>query len=202
MAKLKRMGVFGGAFDPPHLGHLALVETALSQLQLDELRVVPTGSAWHKARTLSSAEHRLNMARLAFGHLPKVVLDERETRRAGASYTVDTLRELQAAVPGAEWFVLVGGDQARALSTWRNIQELLDSAIICIAERPDASRLKGNMAPEMPLRGRFVALQMAENPISATQIRQQASTGQDVSPLVGPAVARYIAQHRLYSTPA
>ncbi len=202
----KRVGVFGGAFDPPHLAHRALVEAALGQLQLDELRVVPTGHAWHKQRSLSSAEHRVNMARLAFGELPRVVIDERETRRAGASYTVDTLHGMQLELPGAEWFLLVGGDQARALPTWRNWQELLNCATICIAERQDASAPQGDADPLVALflswPGRFVRLQLAENSVSATQIRQQLAQGQDVSPLVGPAVARYIAQHNLYSTPA
>ena len=202
----KRVGVFGGAFDPPHLAHRALVETALGQLQLDELRVVPTGHAWHKQRSLSSAEHRVNMARLAFGDLPKVLIDERETHRAGASYTVDTLHEMQGEQAGSEWFLVLGGDQARALPTWRNWQELLKCATICIAQRQDASAPQGEADPFVALfpswPGRFVRLQLAENPVSATQIRQQLAQGQDVSPLVGPAVARYIAQHHLYSTPA
>jgi nicotinate-nucleotide adenylyltransferase len=201
-AKPKRVGLFGGAFDPPHLGHLALVETALSQLKLDELRVLPTGDAWHKARALSPAEHRLNMAQLAFGHLAGVQIDDREIRRAGASYTIDTLRELQASESGADWFLLLGMDQVRALASWKDYQALLDNATICIAERHDSSRPKDDFDPSVSFRGRFVRLQMAENPVSATQIRELLAKGKNVSPLVGPAVARYIAQHHLYSTSA
>ena len=91
-AQAKRIGVFGGAFDPPHLAHMALVKTAVADLQLDELRVIPTGQAWHKPRALSPAHHRLAMAQLAFADLPNVLVDPRETQRVGPSYTVDTLR--------------------------------------------------------------------------------------------------------------
>ena len=80
-----RLGVFGGAFDPPHRAHLALVHAALAQFGLDELRVLPTGQAWHKARPLSAAAHRVAMARLTFEHMPQVVVDDRETRREGAT---------------------------------------------------------------------------------------------------------------------
>ena len=93
---VNRLGVFGGAFDPPHLAHVALVEAAVAALQLDQVRVLPTGLAWHKTRTLSEAHHRLAMTRLAYQHLPQVVVDDREIRRSGASYTVDTLRGLRA----------------------------------------------------------------------------------------------------------
>ncbi len=202
MAGRKRVGVFGGAFDPPHLAHLAMLEAALGQLQLDEMRVVPTGNAWHKSRSLSPTLHRVNMARLVFGHLAAVVIDERETRRPGASYTVDTLRELRIEQPNADWFLVIGGDQARALPTWHNWQELLQYATICIAERQADSVPQGIVKPFTSLPGRFVHLQLAKNSLSATQIRQQLASGQDVSPLVGPAVARYIAQHHLYSTSA
>ncbi len=136
MTTLMRVGVFGGAFDPPHLAHLALVEAALEQLNLDELRVVPTGQAWHKSRPLSSAQHRLAMVKLAFGKRAKVVVDPRETLREGPSYTIDTLHELKTERPGIELFLLLGGDQARALPTWRAFEEVAQYATICIAERP------------------------------------------------------------------
>ena len=202
MVGATRVGVFGGAFDPPHLAHLALATSALQQLKLDELRVVPTGQAWHKSRPLSPAQHRLAMAKLAFGGLQKVVVDERETLRAGPSYTIDTLRELKTEQPGIELFLILGGDQARALPTWREYEDVLQCATICIAERQDDSRPKAVPGSNNPLAGQFLHLQMPLSPLSATAIRQRAAAGENVSPLVGTAVARYIAQHHLYSTSA
>ncbi len=91
-----RVGMFGGSFDPPHWAHRALAETALGQLALDRLHILPTGQAWHKARALSPAEHRVAMCKLAFGGLLNVNFDEREIHRDGPSYTADTLRELRS----------------------------------------------------------------------------------------------------------
>ena len=101
MSQPFRLGVYGGAFDPPHLAHVALARTALHQLELDELRIFPTGQAWHKARALTAAEHRLAMVQLAFGALADTVVDARELQRSGPTYTIDTLRELRAEMPQA-----------------------------------------------------------------------------------------------------
>ena len=90
--KPRRIGVFGGAFDPPHNAHVALARAALEQFDLDVLHVIPTGLAWHKSRALSAPEHRLSMARLAFGDIDGVTLDARELQRAGPTYTIETLK--------------------------------------------------------------------------------------------------------------
>ena len=98
-AGVNRLGVFGGSFDQPHPAHVAVVESAMGQLQLDRVHVVPTGQAWHKTRGLTAAQHRVAMTRLAFEHLPKVVVDEREVLREGPSYPVDTLKALHTEYP-------------------------------------------------------------------------------------------------------
>jgi nicotinate-nucleotide adenylyltransferase len=198
---IKRLGVFGGAFDPPHKAHLALVQAALAQLQLDQIKVIPTGQAWHKTRSLSPAVDRLAMAELAFGSLAGVEVDPREMRRPGPSFTVDTLRELQLENPQAELFLLIGADQARALPTWHQWQALVQSAIICVAEREDLTRANARFVPPDQLKSRFARLKMPPSPISATAIRTAVSNGQDVSPLVGEPVARYIVDHHLFQTP-
>ena len=101
--------MFGGAFDPPHVAHVALAQAAVEQLQLDQLRIFPTGQAWHKAPPLTaSKEHRLALAGVAFGGLPRTVIDDRELRRPGPTYTIDTLRELKAEYPDAQLFLVMG----------------------------------------------------------------------------------------------
>ena len=199
MPTLARIGIFGGAFDPPHIAHLALVQQAMDQLALDQLRVVPTGDAWHKARPLSAAHHRLTMATLAFADLPKVVVDDRETRRAGPSYTIDTLRDIKALNPTADLFLIIGADQARKLTTWHLWQELVQTATICVAERDSALESGAAFIAPESLKSRFVALKLPLNPVSATTIRALVAMRQVVSTLVGEPVARYIAQHHLYS---
>ncbi len=196
----KRIGVFGGAFDPPHAAHAALVRTAVANLQLDELRVIPTGQAWHKTVPLSPAHHRLAMAQLAFSGLPQVVIDPRETRRPGPSYTVETLRELKTQWPDSELFLVVGEDQAHALPTWHAWSEVLQLAIICVAERNDLTGASPRFSAPTTQALRFRRLPMPAMAVSATEIRAKIAAHQRVVPLVFEPVARYIDEHHLYQT--
>jgi len=193
-----RLGVFGGAFDPPHLTHRALVEAALAQLQPDRLHIVPTGNAWHKTRNLSPAAHRVAMAQLAFGDLPQVQIDTLEVERAGPSYTIDTLRALSSDNPGAALFLIIGQDQAAALSRWHEWRAIVDMAMICVAERADPESDAPAFAPPQGLQARFRTLELPISAISATDIRQRAGAGLGIDPLVCAPVARYIVLHRLY----
>jgi nicotinate-nucleotide adenylyltransferase len=197
---MKRIGVFGGAFDPPHLAHLTLAQTALSELALDQLRVVPTGQAWHKSRPLSPAQHRLAMARLAFADLPRVIVDPLETLRPGPSYTVDTLREFKARWPVAELFLILGEDQARVLPSWHDWQEILQLAIICVAERANPAGLASEFVLEKAHESHFQRLPMPALALSATDIRARIAAHLSVADLVFEPVARYIDDHHLYQT--
>ncbi|RZL87277.1 MAG: nicotinate (nicotinamide) nucleotide adenylyltransferase [Variovorax sp.] len=197
-----RIGVFGGAFDPPHNAHVALVEAALAQLGLAELRIFPTGDAWHKQRDLSAAEHRLAMARLAFEGFARTEVDPRETLRAGPTYTLDTLRELQAERPAAQLVLIMGADQAASLPRWHGWQDILSIAIVSVAYRATPAgpvgRFDPRILPSLPSSARFEALAIEPMDTSATEIRARAARSADISQLVPPAVARYIDQHHLY----
>jgi nicotinate-nucleotide adenylyltransferase len=192
------VGVFGGAFDPPHLAHRALLEDAVWVLGLDAVHVVPTGQAWHKPRVLTSPEHRLAMAQLAFGDLPRVTIDRLEIDRNGPSYTIDTLHHIAQAEPGAELFLMMGADQAAALMSWRAWQEILQIAIICVADRAHHASASAIFDAEKLFPERFLHLDLPAMHLSATQIRSSVSTGQSVQTLVSEPVARYIADHHLY----
>ncbi len=200
-APLRRLGVFGGAFDPPHLAHRALAQVALDQLALDRLLVVPTGVAWHKRRPLSEAVHRVAMARLAFDGMSGVQVDTREVERAGPSYTVDTLRALRLQHAQAQLYLVIGQDQAQALPGWHAWEEIVALAVIAVAGRGAAhAGAAPAWQPPDALRARFVQLQLPPFDLSATDIRRRAGLGESVEPLVGGPVARYIALHRLYQT--
>ncbi len=194
----RRIGMFGGAFDPPHLAHVALGRAAVEQLGLDMLRVFPTGQAWHKARTLTPADHRLAMTRIAFAEVPRAVVDGRELARSGPTYTVDTLRELRAEYPDAQLVLVIGADQAEALAGWRDSASIPTLATIAIAERArpaqtpvpfDASHVPG---------GHWLPVALAPMPVSATAIRERATAGQGIAHLVPTGVAGYIDRHHLY----
>jgi nicotinate-nucleotide adenylyltransferase len=197
-AAARRIGMFGGAFDPPHLAHAALARAAVEQLGLDELRVLPTGQAWHKARALSDASHRLEMARLAFADVPRAVVDARELQRTGPTYTIDTLREMKEQWPGAVLLLVIGADQAEALHGWRQSACIPHLATIAIAERArpaqsgvpfDASHVPG---------GQWLPVELPAMPVSATEIRERVAAGQGIAHLVPEPVASYIARHHLY----
>ena len=195
-----RLGMLGGAFDPPHRAHFALAQAAINQLQLDQLRIVPTGQAWHKTRTLTAAEHRLAMCELGFAGLDRAVIDPRETQRVGATYTFDTLAELRTEFPAAQLFLVLGEDQARAFTTWHRWEAIADLAIICVAARADVSGTSGVFSTQSAPTSPFQRLELPLLPLSATDIRQRVASHKSVSPLVFDSVARYIEQHHLYLT--
>lgn len=202
----QRIGVFGGAFDPPHRGHVAIARAAIDQLQLDVLHLLPTGEAWHKARDLTAAVHRIAMCELAFSGMDALRLDLRETRRAGPTYTIDTLLELQQEYVGAAFYLVMGADQAQALSAWHRAEEIFRIAIICVVARPGVQESLDSMPSPAPDVGRLGAearvqfLQLPPTPLSATDVRQRALLQESVDTLVSPSVARYIEQHHLYQT--
>lgn len=199
MPQAKRLGVFGGAFDPPHVAHRTLAEVACQQLALDELRVLPTGQAWHKSRPLTPAKHRLAMCRLAFEGVAGLCMDDREILRDGPSYTLDTLRELNQEQPQTQIFLIMGKDQADALPSWHNWQAILGLAIICVADRDVLTGRITQFNPPPEMTHRFCKLNMPLMDVSATAIRSRIANEQGIAPLVSTPVASYIDLHHLYT---
>ena len=200
---VRRIGVLGGAFDPPHLAHQTLARSAVAQLGLDTLHIVPTGQAVHRPGPLTSAQHRLSMVQLAFADLASAAVDDRETTRSGPSYTIDTLHEIMALWPGCQLFLILGADQARVLHRWKAYQDIIGLATICFADRAcsvgdGCDRADAPTAVQTAIRQ--VHLQMPMLPISATDIRTLIAAGADVTAMIHPQVARYIAHHHLYTT--
>jgi len=201
MAKAKRarrIGILGGSFDPVHNAHVALARSALDHLQLDELLWVPAGQAWQKTRRLADAQHRVAMVQLAIEGEPRFKLERCELERSGPSYMLDTVRELQSRTPNAEWFLVLGQDQYANLHTWHSSRELLDRVTIAVAGRAGDEPKPSAELAAVP--HRMVALPMPPMPVSATEIRHRAERSpHGVADMVPTAVARYIAQHHLYS---
>ena len=202
MNHAKRLGIFGGSFDPPHTAHIALAKHAIEQFDLAELRIIPTGDAWHKARTLTPSPHRLAMTRLAFADVPQTVVDPREIDRQGATYTVDTLQELKAEQPQADVYLFIGADQANAFKTWHRWQEILGLATVVVAERKlaelgsIASQWHNAVSPDVQ------RLDMPSLNVSATEIRAHLAQGPHpaaaMSAWLPAAVQHYIEKHSLY----
>ncbi len=195
-----RIGLLGGSFDPPHLAHLALARTALQTLQLDELWWLPAGQPWQKAgRALQAGVHRAAMVRLLIQGEPRFRLDERELHRSGPTYTVDTVRECRAARADTDLFLILGQDQYGRLDTWRDWPALLQDVTLAVAGRAGEAP-----APPAALAGhphRLEVLPLPDIPVSSSALREALAQGDDVSPMVGEAVAGYISRHHLYRGP-
>ncbi|HEX7442003.1 MAG TPA: nicotinate-nucleotide adenylyltransferase [Caldimonas sp.] len=190
---MKRIGLFGGSFDPVHNAHVALAKVALAQLKLDELRWVPAGQPWQKTRPLAPPADREAMVRLAIADELRFTLERSELRRRGMSFTLDTVRELQAADPGNDWFLVLGQDQYAGLHTWRDWRDLVSLVTLVIVPRPGA----GPVSPQVARTPhRSVALPMMTE--SSTDVRELIAAGRSIDGLVPEAVARYIERHHLY----
>ncbi len=192
---MRRIGVFGGTFDPPHVGHLALAEWARDELRLDRVLFVPAARPPHKRhRRISAAADRVAMTRRAVRGNAGFGVSTIEVRRRGPSYTVDTLRALSRRHPGAALFLLVGEDSLREFHTWHAPEEILRIAKLVVAGRPGARARRG-LVP----RARIVRLGNPVLDVSSSTLRRRARSGRSVRYFVPDAVARYITAHRLYA---
>ena len=199
------IGVFGGSFNPPHLSHRRLCATALDRLPIARLLVLPSGDhPLKRSQDMAPAADRLAMCRLAFGDLPGVAVDDRELRRPGPSFTVDTLAELRAEHPGAPLYLLVGSDNLRILGLWREPARILELATLVTYPRSghpiDAATLAALPVPT-EARTRIAAhvLDLPADAVAASDLRARWRRGERNLPELATAVRDYIAAHGLYA---
>jgi nicotinate-nucleotide adenylyltransferase len=197
-----RVGILGGTFDPVHLGHLIIAEESRVQLRLDQVIFTPAGQPWLKSRQpVSRAHHRLRMVELAVASNPFFKVLSSEIDRAGPTYTVDTLAELQKALgPDARLYFIVGMDVVEQFHRWKEPEKLLELCNLVVVSRPghqsvDISRLVG----QYPQAGeRLILLMVPRIEISSTEIRRRVSEGISIRYLVPELVEEYILEHQLY----
>ena len=196
------IGVLGGTFDPIHLGHLAIAEEVRARLDLAEIIFIPTGLPWLRASSPSAAaEHRVQMVRLAIANKPYFKLSTLEIERAGPSYSVDTIAELQEQLGDKDkLFFILGYDSLATLPQWREPAQLIKMCRLVAVPRPgySAPDLKKLEAKIPALSQRVILLEKPEIDISAREIRNRVAHGLSVRRLVPEPVDRYIKQHRLY----
>lgn len=196
-----RIGILGGTFNPPHLGHLICAQEAYVQLGLDRVTFMPARMPPHKrVEDDPGPAHRLEMCRLAVrGDEQRFDVSELEVARDGPSYTVDTLKQLHAREPGNELFLIVGGDIAAGLPGWHRPVEALSLATLAVAERRGTPRAAVDEALAS-LRGgeRAEFFQMPTIGVSSTMLRGRVHAGQPIRYYVPDAVVEYIERHHLY----
>jgi nicotinate-nucleotide adenylyltransferase len=197
---MARVGILGGTFNPPHLGHLALARHALEELALTGVHLIPAHTSPHKhGEPDPGAEHRVSMCRLLLEGADRLSVCTLEVRRAGTSYTVDTLREIRSSHPDAELTLIAGADSARGMPSWREPRALFELADIAVASREGTDRdaAKEALAPLLG-GGRMEFLRAPVLDISSSQARRRAARGEPLADLVGEPVAQYVAAHGLY----
>jgi nicotinate-nucleotide adenylyltransferase len=198
-----RLGVLGGTFDPPHVGHLILAEEARTRLQLEKVVFVPAGDPWRKAgQEITPAEHRLAMVRLMLVSGPYFEVSTLEVERQGRSYTVDTLEALhQQCGPGLELYFILGEDALHDLPNWKEPARIVSLAWLAVAPRPaERGWARADLEAALPgLLGRIVTLPMPIIDISSTALRERARAGLSLRYLVPLAVEEYIRRHGLYA---
>jgi nicotinate-nucleotide adenylyltransferase len=207
---VRSIGILGGTFDPPHLGHLALARSAQAELGLERVLLMPAHSPPHKiTREGPGSERRLRMCELLVAEAEGLCASGLEIERGGASYTVDTLEAVHAKHPGARLTLILGADTACTLGSWREPAKLLGLAELAVATRSGSSRREvlaavAAIASSPPGEARsssthFLAMDPIE--VSSSAVRDRVARGEPIEELVGPAVARYIASHDLYRAP-
>jgi nicotinate-nucleotide adenylyltransferase len=188
-----KIGLFGGSFDPIHLGHLLVAQAAREELDLVRLFFIPAmQSPFKPDRKPTSTPDRLRLLRLALAGKTWCEIDEQEVRRGGVSYTIDTVRDYAKRFPAAQIFYLIGGDHVSKLPQWREAAELAGRAEFVVIPRPGQT--------EVPLPAPFRGRTLTGFPlgISSSQIRTRVKAGQPIDHLVPAAVAEAIQNYQLY----
>ncbi|MBL0940812.1 MAG: nicotinate (nicotinamide) nucleotide adenylyltransferase [Gemmatimonadaceae bacterium] len=194
-----RLGLFGGSFDPPHVGHLLMVQDARDRLGLDQVLVIPAAQQPLKGHEQTNPAHRLAMARACFADLPDVMVDPAEIQRGGLSFMVDTVADVRRRWPDAHLHLLVGRDVVPTLPRWKDIDRLLGQVTLVVMDR-DGEGAAATASDREVVHGGVVAERLATRrvDVSSTEIRTRIRQGRSIRGFVTDAVATYIASTGLY----
>ena len=194
-----RLAIFGGSFDPPHVGHLLAAEGAFEQLALDRIAFVPAATQPLKVgRASATAEQRVAMVRLLVGDDARFEVSTVEVERAGLSFTVDTLTHFAAAYPAAERFLLAGADVLATFAQWREPERILQLARLAVVERGWEGEGRGPALPAGVDARAIVRLRTRRVDVSSSEIRERVRSGKPIRGFVTDSVAAYIARDGLY----
>ncbi len=191
-----RIGLFGGSFDPVHLGHLLVAQAALEEASLDRVVFIPAAQSPFKPQSAPApGADRLRLLRLALAGQTQMVVDDLELRRGGVSYTIETVSEYRNRFPAAEFFYLIGADHVTQLPQWRAASELAERVTFVVIPRP------GGLVTPLPRTFRGIVLGGFPLGVSSSQIRARIKAQQSIEWLVPATVAEAIRNYRLYLPP-
>lgn len=186
---MKKIGILGGAFDPPHLGHIQIAKEVKAHFQLDEIWFIPTYKAPHKDESTTRAGDRAEMVRLAIKSYESFLLKTIELERKGRSYTIDTMKQLKKDFPTYQFYFIIGADLVMSLHTWKEIDELIHLVTFIGVSRPGYT-----LTTELPVK--FIELNTYD--IASSEIRSRIREGLPWKHLVSSSVYDYVKEHQLY----
>ena len=203
---MERIGIYGGSFNPPHIGHIQAAKEAVNALHLSKLLVIPAGIAPHKEMPENSptAQQRLDMLRLTLADCPKIEVSDLELKREGASYTYETILQLRRQYPEATLILFMGTDMFLSIDTWKNAELILENATLGVFYRGDRGETQAIEAKKAELEARGCRVEVVQNvaiPISSTQMRRLLAF-RCAGAFLPEGVLDYIREHRLYDTRA
>lgn len=196
---IKKIGIYGGSFNPPHNGHLKLVRSAADRLSLSKVIITPSFLPPHKKPVdFASGEERLEMCRLAFGSDPRFEISDLEIERGGKSYTIDTVRMLKSIQPDAEFYLIIGSDMLESFRSWFYYEEILQRVFLCAASR------KKDFVPDFSVfsadeRKKIIYLDTPPFELSSEEIRALIKSGGNTGGLLNSEVAGFISLRGLYT---
>ncbi|GAK11434.1 nicotinate-nucleotide adenylyltransferase [Geomicrobium sp. JCM 19039] len=191
---MRKIGIFGGTFDPVHIAHLILAEQALNECSLDEVWFMPANTPPHKKHEgMADGKDRAHMVELAIQHHPQFKLLRLELARTGPSYTVDTIENLLQIYPNEQFYFIIGGDMVKSLERWHQIDRLRDMVRFIVTDRPDYVLEKGEHISEA-----MVYIHVPQMSISSSDIRSRIKKQQSIRFLIPEEVRSYVEENRLY----
>jgi len=195
-----RIGLYGGTFDPVHLGHLRTAVEVTEAYSLDALHLLPNHQPVHRGPADASTDHRLSMLKLAVAEVDELILDTREATRDGPSYTIDTLTAIHDELPDAQLLFVMGMDAFAKFDTWKNWRGILKLATLVVLDRPGAehSEFSRRLLAERADSGGIDICNVTQLAISATNIRYRVANGLSLRFMVPETVREYIDRHNLY----
>lgn len=190
---MKRIGIFGGTFDPPHKGHIAIAEKAKKQLELDFIYFIPAYIPPHKKHLPTTAQHRIKMMKLALSGKKEYKVSTIELKRQGISYTVDTLKAFKKKYPKAELVLIIGADNLAQFDLWKSPKTILQLASLAVYKRNGFN---------LSLKSKKIDYDLLKGPmlyVSSTEIRNRIEKGYSIRALVPHSIIHYIKHHSLYT---
>ncbi len=191
--------IFGGSFDPPHIGHMNLLKSAVEIVEPNEVMVIPSGMSPHKKTSETDWHVRREMSECFYDVFPKLDISDIENKRSGKSYTYDTLCTLKEAYPEKEWYLCIGEDMLESFVTWHRWQEVILMAVLVVTRRTKGDKdLTDALETLQKAGGKILLAQSVAVPASSSNIRSMVANGEDISDLVPPKVKAVIRKHCLY----